>query len=134
MTHDTLYRVPLSDVLDAGLAPAALAAKVERVGQKPMSDGIHVAADGSVLVTDVEHGGVARMVPGAGEGALSTLVKLDSVVWADGVFSAASGDVYFTDSAIPRYIDPLARPPELARLQAARPYHVYRFRMLSGTR
>ena len=126
MSNDTLYKVPLADVLDPALSPSALAARVERVGAKPASDGIETAPDGSVLVTDVEHGGVARL---GADGELRTLVKLDRVIWADGVYLAPNGDVYLTDSAIPAYIDPLLRPPSLERLRAARPYHLYRFRL-----
>jgi streptogramin lyase len=97
-----------------------------RVGKKPLSDGIEAASDGSVLVTDVEHGGVARV---DARGGLQTLVKLAGVSWADGVFVGPSGDVFFTDSAIPRYIDPLFRPPTLDGLRAGRPYHLYRFQL-----
>jgi hypothetical protein len=34
--------------------------------------------------------------------------------------------IVFTDSAIPAYIDQLARPPAEERLVAGRPYHIYR--------
>jgi hypothetical protein len=123
MSHDTLYRVRLADVLDPAASPRA-----EPIGKKPLSDGISAAPDGSVLVTDVENGGIARI---SASGELRTLVKLERVVWADGVFITPSGEVYFTDSAIPAYIDPLLRPPSLERLKAARPYHLYRFRLPS---
>ena len=126
MSNDTLYRVPLAAVLDPTLSPSALSARVERVGKKPLSDGIEAAPDGSVLVTDVEHGGIARV---DADGGLSTLVKLAGVSWADGVSVGPNGDVYFTDSALPRYIDPLMRPPMLEKLRAGRPYHLYRFRL-----
>jgi sugar lactone lactonase YvrE len=126
MSNDTLFRVPLADVLDPDLSPSTLSAHVMRVGKKPLSDGIEAASDGSVLVTDVEHGGVARV---DARGGLQTLVKLAGVSWADGVFVGPSGDVFFTDSAIPRYIDPLFRPPTLDGLRAGRPYHLYRFQL-----
>jgi sugar lactone lactonase YvrE len=128
MTNDSLYRVPLADVLDPSLSPSVLASHVESVGKKPLSDGIEAAPDGSVLVTDVEHGGIARVDT---HGDVQTLARLPGVTWADGVFVAPSGDVYFTDSAIPLYLDPLVRPPALERLRAARPYHLYRFRLPS---
>jgi len=126
MSNDTLYRVLLADVLDPALSPSTLSARVTRVGKKPLSDGIEAAPDGSVLVTDVEHGGIARV---DARGGLQTLVKLGGVSWADGVFVGPNGDAFFTDSAIPLYIDPFMRPPSFDRLRAGRPYHVYRFRL-----
>ena len=130
MSHDTLHRVRLRDVLDPTLSPGDLAARVDAIGKKPLSDGIAAAPDGSVLVTDVEHGSIVRIDPRPHPqqgGELRTLARLDQVVWADGVHVAPSGDVYFTDSAIPAYIDPLLRPPSLERLRAGRPYRLYRF-------
>lgn len=47
---------------------------------------------------------------------------------AAGVATAPDGEIWFTDSAIPAYIDQLARPPSLAALAKHRPYHLYRFR------
>jgi hypothetical protein len=128
MTNDSLYRVPLADVLNPALSPSDLVSRVERVGKKPLSDGIEAAPDGSVLVTDVEHGGIARI---DAHGGVQTLVRVPGVTWADGVFVAPSGDAYFTDSSIPLYLDPLVRPPSIDRLRAARPYHLYRFRLPS---
>jgi DNA-binding beta-propeller fold protein YncE len=126
MSNDMLYRVPLADVLDAKISAANLSARVERVGKKPLSDGIEAAPDGSVLITDVEHGGIARV---DAHGGLQTLVKLGGVSWADGVAVGPDGTAYFTDSAIPLYIDPFMRPPGLDRLTPGRPYHLYRFRL-----
>lgn len=126
MSHDTLYRVRTADLLDAGLSPSELSRRVEAVGKKPLSDGIEVAPDGSVLVTDVENGAIARV---DAQGRLSTLVRAGQVVWADGVHVTASGDVLFTDSSIPTYLDPLLRPPALDKLRAGKPYRIYRFRM-----
>lgn len=125
MSHDSLYRVPTASLLDPGLGAEALGARVERVGPKPLSDGIEALADGTVLITDVENGSVARLGPG---GELATLARPGGVVWADGVAVAPGGDVYFTDSAIPAYIDPLLRPPARDRLAAGAPYRLYRFR------
>lgn len=126
MTHDALYRVRTDDLRNPQLSPAELARRVEQVGKKPPSDGIEVAPDGSVLVTDVEHGGIARLTA---SGALETLVRDPKIVWADGIAVAPNGDAIFTDSSIPGYLDPLLRPPSIDRLRAGRPYHIYRFRL-----
>jgi sugar lactone lactonase YvrE len=125
MSHDSLYRVRTEYLRDASLAADALGARVERVGPKPLSDGIEVAPDGSVIITDVENGGLARL-DAAGD--LRTLARRDAVVWADGVALAPDGALLFTDSAIPNYIDPLLRPPARERLAAGAPYRLYRLR------
>lgn len=126
MSHDTLHRIPLAAVLDPQLAPDALAAAIERVGAKPLSDGIAITATGDVLVTDVEHGSLDR-IDRSGE--LRTLVARDDIRWSDGVYVSAAGEVYLTDSAIPAYFDQLLRPPSRERLRAAAPYRLYRFRL-----
>lgn len=124
MTHDSLYRVPLAALLDPSFDDAAIGAALERVGQKPMSDGITLDGAGNVLVTDVEHGGVAQLSP---DGALETLVADPRVVWADGVVLGAGGEVLFTDSAIPAYLRQDLQPPSAEALEAAGPYAIYRF-------
>lgn len=126
MSHDTLCRVRVADAMDASLSAAELSKRVEKVARKPLSDGIEVAPDGSVLITDVENGGLARVSPG---GELSTLVRDPRIVWADGVTVTPGGEVLFTDSSIPSYIDPLLRPPSVDRLRAGKPYRIYRLRL-----
>lgn len=124
MSHDTLYRIPMRAVLDAGLSPDARAAEIEVVGPKPLSDGIALAPDGRVLVTDVEHGGIAEVQLGT---PLRTLVRLDTVIWADGITVTPDGRAVFTDSAIPSYLDPLLLPPDPRVLEAGRPYRLHAF-------
>ncbi len=124
MSHDGLYRVPTELLRDASVSPQVRAAAVERVGTKPLSDGIEIDAHGRVYITDVENGGVAVMGP---DGQLQTLVSSDAIVWADGINLTFDGHVLFTDSEIPAYIDPLLRPPAEQRLHRAAPHRIYRF-------
>ncbi len=119
MSHDSLYRVPVDVLREAG---ADVAAAIERVGTKPLSDGIEIDADGRVFVTDVEHGGLVEVRP---DGTLRTLTRDSGVVWADGVTRLPDGTVLFTDSRIPSYIDPLLRPPSRAAVEAAGPHRIY---------
>ncbi len=123
MSHARLYKVPTAALRDPQLAPAALERQIVELGRKPLSDGITLDRAGNVLLTDIEHGGIARL---DAAGRLTTLVTSLDVLWADGVVAAPNGDIVFTDSAIPAYIDQLGRPPTEASLVSARPYHIYK--------
>jgi hypothetical protein len=127
MSHDQLYKIPTAALRDPAIAPDALARRVVAVSRKPLSDGITLDRDGSVLITDVEHGAVARVGP---DGQLMTLVRSTRILWADGIVVAPDGTAILTDSAIPAYIDQLARPPTRQRLATGGPYHIYRFRTI----
>jgi len=122
MTHDTVYRIRTSDLRDPTLDDEALGRRVERVGSKPLSDGIEIDRSGDLYITDVEHGGISRLTP---DGHLETFVRRDDIVWADGVNISAQGDLLFTDSAIPAYIDPLLRAPAPRKVEQA-PHRIYR--------
>jgi sugar lactone lactonase YvrE len=119
MSNDHLYKLPTAALRGDDIDPES---QLVDLGVKPLSDGITVDRDGAVVLTDIEHGGLARLDAHG----LRTLVRLPGVIWADGVVVAPDGALVFTDSAIPAYIDQLARPPSEERLVAARPYHIYR--------
>lgn len=131
MSHQHLYKVPTAALRDPALSAGQLAQQLVEVGRKPLSDGITLDAEGRVLITDIEHGGLARLDPNgqpATPATLVTLTRSPAVIWADGVALAPGGDIVFTDSAIPAYVDQLGRPPAQDKLVAGRPYHLYRFR------
>jgi sugar lactone lactonase YvrE len=120
MAHDTLYRIAVDDLLDASLSEAALGAKVQAVGRKPLNDGLSTDLKGNVLITDVEHGAVLRMTP---EGQLTTLIRTGRIRWADALSYGPEGWLYVADSAIP---DQMLRSK--AHMQAEAPYYIFRFR------
>ncbi len=113
-------------VLNPSLSPEAFNQGVVDVGPKPMSDGIAIDREGRVIITDVEHGGIMAFNPTTNQ--LSKLGRSKDIAWPDGIVVANDGDVYFTDSAIPSYIDQLVRPPKDAELQKHRPYFIYRLK------
>lgn len=120
MNHDGLYRVPSAALSDPALSPGELAARVEEVGKKPINDGLSTDDDGNVLITDVEHGGVARMSP---DGTLETLIASERIRWADALSFGPDGWLYIADSAIP---DQMLRSK--AHIAARAPYYIYRFK------
>lgn len=120
MNHETLYRVRTADLRDDSLGPEALAERVEAVGPKPINDGLSTDLAGNVLLTDVEHGGVARMGP---DGQLETLIASDRIRWADALSYGPGGWLYIADSAIP---DQMLQSKE--HIASRAPYYIYRFR------
>lgn len=130
MSHDSAYRVRTRDMRDASLTAGALGERVERVGPKPLSDGIEIDAAGNLYITDIEHGSVARLTP-AGE--LRTLVGSDEIVWSDGITLTARGELLLTDSEIPAYIDPLLRAPRRDRIDRVAPHRIYRVALPGGS-
>ena len=125
MSHDTLYRIPAALLLDPAVPNDRLADAIEAVGEKPQSDGIAATAQGDILLADVENGGIAVVDR---DGDLRTLTSSADVIWADSVEVAPNGDVWFTDSAIPAYLQQTMLPPTRDVLEAAGPYRLYRFR------
>ncbi|HKE18566.1 MAG TPA: L-dopachrome tautomerase-related protein [Kofleriaceae bacterium] len=118
MSHDTLYRVKTADLRDPALSPDDLAARVEAVGRKPLSDGLGIDAAGNAIVTDVEHGGLVRIAP---DGASTTLLATRRIRWSDGVTYGPGGWLYIADSDIP---DLMLRSKE--HIRESGPYFVWR--------
>ena len=114
------------DVLNPSLSPETFNQSVEDIGRKTMSDGIAIDRAGRVVITDVEHGGIMAFNPATKQ--LSRLGRSKDIAWPDGIVVANDGDVYFTDSSIPSYIDQLVRPPKDAKLKQHRPYFIYRLK------
>jgi sugar lactone lactonase YvrE len=119
MSHDTLYRVPTAALRNRSLGEEAVAAQVEALGRKPLSDGLSADLEGGIWITDVEHGAVLRMSP---DGALETWVETPRIRWADALSFGPDGWLYLADSAIP---DHIMRSKKHIVSQA--PYFIFRF-------
>jgi hypothetical protein len=126
MTNSRLCRVPMSVVLNSATTTTSFNQSIEDLGQKPMSDGITIDRNGRVILTDVEHGSI--MAFDSNTKRLSKLGGSKNIVWPDGIVVAGNGDVYFTDSSIPSYLDQFVRPPKESKLAEHRPYFIYRLK------
>ena len=115
-----LYRVRLRDLRARKLPAAELAARVERISDKPLSDGLSVDNSGNVYITDVEHGAI--FVAGS-ERPLATLVRSESLRWPDALSFGPDGYLYLADSALS---DVILKSRE--HIKSAGPYRVFRFR------
>lgn len=120
MSHSGLFRIPVSALTNFDADPTAVAAQVERVADKPLSDGIRLDAQGTTYITDIEHQGIA-VVTATGE--RRTLIQDPRIRWADGLSFAADGYCYLADSDIP---DQMLQSKE--HIQQHKPYFVFRFK------
>ena len=115
-----LYRVRLRDLRDEKLPAAQLARRVERVGDKPLSDGMSVDSAGNVYITDVEHGSIFIVGP---DGRLRTLIAADELRWPDALSFGPGGYLYIADSALSELI-----LQSREHIESQGPYRIFRFR------
>jgi sugar lactone lactonase YvrE len=119
ISADQLYRVSYKALIDSELSSAELAAQVEAVGPKTMTDGMAMDAEGNVYLSDLEHSAIVRRTP---EGTLETLLKSASIRWPDGFSNGPNGELYFTCSSLHEVIGLSA--DDIAQKG---PYQIYRF-------
>lgn len=119
MNGTRVYRVRATDLLDAGLSREELAGRVEVYGEKPVSDGITVDADGNVYITDLGNDAVGVTRP---DGSYERLIRDDRLSWPDGFAAGPDGHVYVTANQLHR--SPFLNNGENA---AEPPFHVLRF-------
>ena len=114
-----LYRVRLSDLTNASLPDAQIAARVERFANKPLSDGLSIDVDGNVYVTAIEHGSIFVI---DGNRDLRTLLRSPSLRWPDALSYGPDGWLYIADSAL---ADVVLRSQD--HIRARGPYKIFRF-------
>ncbi|MEM1428993.1 MAG: L-dopachrome tautomerase-related protein [Pseudomonadota bacterium] len=100
MTGSAMYRIRTADLRDESLDTAALEARVERYGDKPISDGSTVDAAGNVYITAMTDNAIGVTRP---DGTYEVLFQSDAdLPWPDGFSIGADGYVYATINELHR--------------------------------
>lgn len=126
MTASAMYRIPTTALLDESLSDAELEAKVERYGDKPISDGSTVDTGGNVYITAMTDNALGVTKP---DGSYEVLFQsAEELPWPDGFSIGTDGYVYAT-------INELHRSPVLNGGEDASKgiYKIVRFKALSNT-
>ncbi len=121
ITNQHLYRIRAAALTNPALSAAELAAQVETLPVKTMSDGITTDDEGQVYLSDLEHSAVVRYTPETG--AMTTLIKTERLRWPDGFSFGPEGWLYVTGSSLHHVI---GKPP--SSVVANAPYSVFRFK------
>ncbi|MEO1235739.1 MAG: L-dopachrome tautomerase-related protein [Planctomycetota bacterium] len=133
MRGTSIYRIKAEDLANFELTDDQLAARIERVGPKPVSDGINVDTAGNIYVTDLPNNAIGVLSPAPAdapenaEGEYRILVKDDDLlIWPDGISYGPDG-FYYTN------VNQLHRHPGLnAGVDAsAPPYRIVKFKPLA---
>ena len=125
MNGTAVWRVPTAALADPSLAPAELAAEVERYGDKPPSDGITIDDGGNVYVTDGGGNAIGVTRP---DGRYAVHVVDARLEWPDGLSAGPDGFIYAT-------VNRLNNTPFLNAGESeppAGPYYLVRFRPLGA--
>jgi sugar lactone lactonase YvrE len=115
-----LYRVRLRDLRNEALPPGQLANRVERIGDKPLSDGMSIDVEGNVYITAIEHGSIFVAGPGRD---LETLIHSHELRWPDALSFGPDGYLYIADSALAELI-----LQSREHIEDSGPYRIFRFR------
>ncbi len=99
MSGRSMYRVRTEDLLDDSLTDERLADRVERYGDKPISDGSTVDAAGNVYITAITDDAIGVTRP---DGSYDVLYQRDDLSWPDGFAIGVDGYVYATVNELHR--------------------------------
>lgn len=125
MTGASMYRVRTTDLLDESLSDADLEGRVERYGDKVISDGSTVDAAGNVYITAMTDNAIGVTKP---DGSYEVLYQSDEgLPWPDGFSMGVDGNVYATINELHR--SPVLNGGEDASLGA---YKIVRFPALGS--
>lgn len=93
------WRVRADDLANAALSPADLAARVEKLATRPMSDGSIVDAHGNIYITDIANGAVGVLKP---DGMYETIARDPLLSWPDAFAFAPDGKLYVVANQLHR--------------------------------
>ena len=115
LTGKTLYRIATKDLRNERLSAKDLNAKVEKVMETCVADGIEFGADGFLYITSIEDSSIKRVNPTAANKVLETVIKDSQLMWPDSLAMRGDGYIYVTCSQINLGDKPLT------------PYKIFRF-------
>ncbi len=100
MTGSAMYRIRTADLLDESLDDAALEERIERYGDKPISDGSTVDVAGNVYITAMTDNAIGVTRP---DGIYEVLFQSDEdLPWPDGFSIGTDGYIYATVNELHR--------------------------------
>lgn len=99
MSGTSVYRIATKDLLDATLTEQELDKKVQRYGDKPISDGITIDNAGNVYITSITNDAIGYTHP---NGHYETLIQRDDVSWPDGLAVGLDNYIYGTVNELHR--------------------------------
>ena len=124
MSGTAIYRIKTEYLNNTQPDDSALATKIERYGEKPISDGITIDDSGNVYVTSITDDSIGVVQP---DGTYKTLFQDDTFSWPDGFDVGLDNYIYVT-------INELHRSPFLnnGENRAKGEFKVMRFKALSS--
>lgn len=117
----TLYRVPITALLDESLSPGALGNYVQHVAVTEPTDGIEFDARGNLYMTSLEWNAIKVMRP---DGQIEVFARAADFLWPDTITMSHDGDLLF--SAAQFHLMPAFNGGEDKRTQ---PYKVFRLKL-----
>ena len=121
LSGSSLYRIRLDDIRDPAIPNSQIAARVEPVSEKPLSDGFSIDTQGRVYITDVEHNAIFRLDRNS---ELSTLIRSDRVRWPDALSFGPDGWLYVADSALSEVV-----LQSKEHIKSKGPYRIFRVQL-----
>ncbi len=91
----TLYRVPISALLDESLSPEALGNLVERVAVTEPTDGLEFDKQGNLYLTSLEWNAIKVLRP---DGRIEVIARAADFLWPDTITMSRDGDLLFSAS------------------------------------
>jgi sugar lactone lactonase YvrE len=123
-SNENLYRISTATLNNFSLGLHDIAAQVNLVGAKTMSDGITTDLDDNIYLTDMEHDAIIRMTP---TGEMTTVFKTPLLRWPDGFSHGPDNYLYISCSALHQVFN-RSRDFVLAH----GPYQIFRFKLESA--